>query len=215
MAKDYINGEENLEPWPRPAMASPGERTYLDIDIGRIPASVLYANDMAGLAINVVGQFPGPAGTQTGGLEGLRVSVTPTGTDGRRLAGIYASVNIVVPDQPGVWEVVTGFYCAGEFEVNTINTGDQSIYAVLQLRDINTNVTHGAHAARSFIRLRSSTVPPLNLFNFANEDVASAHDSGRMVVETGDQLVGTMDVMIRCLVGATPVWLWASSGAPN
>jgi len=206
MAKDPINGKENLEPWPRPAMASPGERTYLDIDIGRIPASVLYANDMRGVDIAVRGTFP--SGTvQTGGLVGLNVVVTPLGTLGRRTSAIYSAVVIGLGG-----DILTGSYTAGEFEVINTNLGNQCTYGVIQLRV--SDDSPGCHPASCYMRLRSVGARNLpNFVSFVNESLASAWNSGRIVRLSTTPKAATH--VVQCFVNDVPLYLIASTTAPT
>jgi len=179
-----------------------------------IAAGTTYAAATRLAEIIGAGVLPGTGGwpTQTGGLEGLRISLTPTGSGGNRMAGIYSYIHVT-----GTGDIFTGAYYAGEFHVDSDAAGNQSTYGVIQLKDSNDSTVGGAHPARCFIRIRSDgAVNPLNLFSFVNEDSTSLHDSGRMIVET-DHIPGVDDttyVQIRCLVNDIPIWLIATKVAP-
>jgi len=155
----------------------------------------------------------------TEGMVGLLVNVTPLGTGGVYGTGALRAV--------GIWGLVTvastsikGYVCAAEFDV--IQTGAPDAggdarpeYHILKLSNRYTS-TCTVSGSRSFIGLRdasSSGYEMPNLFNFMQESVASAWNSGRMVRLSGTPKAATH--VVQCRVGGTDFYLIATTTAPT
>jgi hypothetical protein len=174
------------------------------------------ATTQIGIEQQYRGIFSGPP--QQGTLIGIKSELFCTGNNGMLAYDIYGILNI-----RGTADVVTGFYAAGAFEVHNDTAGNQCTYACIDLRVDDSCTVGGPHPARAYIRCRDKgNNPMLNLFTFYNEDVASAHNSGRMIVETSaiPAVNDTGYKLIRCWVDAagggvgTTIWLVATTTAP-
>ena len=215
-----INPPTGFQDWHWAGSAD-GNHLFWDADgdqlsqLQTVPRAV-GAGNVTGFHQYYAGAFNGPP--QQGTLQGIKSTLACTGNNGMLAYGIYGILDI-----RGTADVVTGFYAAGAFEVYNVTAGNQCTYACIDLRVDDSCTVGGPHPARAYIRCRDKgNNPMLNLFTFYNENVASAHNSGRMIVETS-AIPAVNDPgykLIRCWVDAagggvgTAIWLVATTTAP-
>ena len=166
--------------------------------------------------VTITGEHHALSVTHTGtissgeGIVGVNAVVTPKGTAGQWASAFFGKVEISDANNsiPG-----TGYASGAEFEV-TLGSGITPCdVGILTLND---GISCAHYAGAAYIRLmKYGSTWPINLFNFYHEATNTAYNSGRMVVATGDYSVADFDVMIRCIVGGTPIWIVATTVTPK
>jgi len=137
-------------------------------------------------------------------MVGGNFAVTPTGTAGVWVSGIYAKVT------QGETKAVNGYISGAEFEV--INSADNvSDWFPLVLNAHNDGAQHGTHAAYMALREYGTTALG-RLFWFADQSIGTK-DNATLLTTFADGAHITHAV--RVLAGETPLWLLASNVSPS
>jgi hypothetical protein len=122
---------------------------------------------------------------------------TPTGTASDWCSAIYAKA-------VQTSKAVSGYICAAEFEVIHTGTWAASKYCILTL-NANDKRTGSMQGGTAYIWLRDyGTVTMNTLFNFYDATIANNDEAALVSTLNADQAASHT---IRCLVGATPVWI--------
>jgi hypothetical protein len=197
MSKDYITGKENLEACPQPALASSGEQTYLDLNVGAVPAGV----EEHGLDIALVGVM-----AATSGLVGLNVAVAPTGGLGSWRCAIFGRTTLSVASPQGYLD-------AAEFELAIGAVAVNPDYNVLSLNLIDNGLNPQNCAPHScYIAMHKYGTNPARAVLYFDGDAVQAHDLTSLLCSTADKAATHA---MRILIGDTPYWILMSSVGPS
>lgn len=197
-----------------------------DIDFKMLgsAAANYFEYDASGDVLNVVaadvaisGEHHALSVTHTGtlssgeGIVGVNAVVTPKGTAGQWASAFFGKVELTDANDPIPG---TGYASGAEFEV-TLGSGVTPCDTDILV--LNDGISCAHYAESAYIRCRKyGSTYPINLFKFDEESVASAHDSGRMIVETS--AIPAVDdgnwILFRVRVGTTTVWLAGTTTAP-
>ena len=211
-----INPPTGFQDWHWAGSAN-GNHLFWDADgdqlsqLQTVPRAI-GAGDVTGFHQYYAGAFNGPP--QQGTLQGIKSTLACTGDNGKLAYGIYSIIVVSAVD------TITGFFAAGAFE---INNQAACTFAIIDLRNHD---DFGGHPARAYLRCREKgTKPMLNLFNFYDEALDTAHElhDSRMIVESGAIPAVTDDnwIMVRCHVDAAsgglagPFWLIGTRVEPS
>jgi len=138
-------------------------------------------------------------------MVGGNFAVTPTGSAGSWVSGIYAKVT------QGATKAVNGYISGAEFEV--INSADNvSDNFVLVLNSNNSGGQRGSH--ESYIALRSYGSLAANSFLWVSTDHTIGTKSDTVLMSTFAD-GAHISHALRFIAGSTPYWLLASSTAPS
>ena len=137
------------------------------------------------------------------GMVGGNFAVTTSGAAAAWVSGIYAKVT------QGATKNVNGYISGAEFEV--VNSADNvSDNFVLVLNSNNSGAQRGSH--ESYVALRSYGTLAANSLLWLSTDHTIGTNDATVLVSTTAAKVQTHAV--RCIVGATPIWLMATTTAP-
>jgi hypothetical protein len=196
MSKDYIAGKENLEACPRPAMASSGEQTYLDINVGGIIAGA----EEHGLDIAVAGSLASGSS-----LVGLNVVVSPVGALGTWRCAVFGRAAYTVSGGQG-------YIDAAEFELFIDAVAVNPEYNVLSLNLIDNGLNPQNCAPHSaYIAFHKYGTNPARAVLYFDGDTVQAHDTVSLLCSTSDKAATHM---MRILVGDTPYWILMNNVGP-
>lgn len=172
---------------------------YFDVDAGAVSGEE-HGFDIAN------------TGTLSSGdsLVGLNVVTTAAGTAGSWVSGLFVKALQAS-------KMVNGYICAAEIELNSTaaNASDNSILVLNSIR----NHTGSPPACDPYIMLREYGTTYGNVFvrvfGDTGQGATNAVDATKLVSQAKAAHEADCDVVIRCMVGSTPVWLLASTVAPS
>jgi hypothetical protein len=143
-------------------------------------------------------------------LVGLNIVTTAAGTAGSWVSGLY--VKTVQASK-----MVNGYICAAEIELQSTAAG-ASDNAVLVLNSTR-NHTGSPPACDPYIMLREYGTTYGNvfvrIFGDTGQGATNAVNAALLVSQAKAAHEADCDVVIRCMVGSTPVWLLATTVAPS
>lgn len=173
---------------------------YFDADAGAISGGEAHGVDVV---------FTGTLSTNDG-IVGHNVVVTPEGTAGMWASAYYGKVVLTDANDPIPG---TGYASGAEFEVTCGSGITPCDIGILTLND---SVSCAHYAGAAYLRLmKYGDTDPINLVNFYHESVSAAHDSGRIIRTSTTPKAATH--VVKCVVGSgnTPLYLLATTTAPD
>jgi len=143
-------------------------------------------------------------------LVGANIVTTMAGTAGSWGCGLYVKA-------AQASKMVNGYICAVEFELNSVAAG-ASDNAVMVLNS-SSNHSGSPPACTPYMMLREYGATPANVFarvfGDSGQGAVNAVDATKLVSQAKAAHEADCDVVLRWMVGSTPVWLLATTVPPS